>query len=328
MDISVVVPLYNEAESLPELEKWIERVMDENGFSYEILFINDGSTDNSWDVIRSLADTNPAVKGVCFRRNYGKSPALNTGFARAKGNVVITMDADLQDSPDEIPELYRMITQDGYDLVSGWKQKRYDPLSKTIPTKLFNATARKVSGIKNLHDFNCGLKAYRNKVVKCIEVYGDMHRYIPYLAKNAGFTRIGEKVVHHQARKYGKSKFGLDRFVNGYLDLGTLWFTNRFGVKPMHFFGLLGSLMFILGFVAAGIVGATKLYHMHAGLSYSLVTESPYFYLALVTMILGTQLFLTGFLGELIVRNAPGRNHYEIEEEILHDSPEKSVQEQ
>ena len=320
MDISVVVPLYNEAESLPELEKWIERVMKANGFTYEILFINDGSTDNSWDVIRSLATANPAVKGVCFRRNYGKSPALNTGFARAKGDVVITMDADLQDSPDEIPELYRMITAEGYDLVSGWKQKRYDPLSKTIPTKLFNATARKVSGIKNLHDFNCGLKAYRNKVVKRIEVYGDMHRYIPYLAKNAGFTRIGEKVVHHQARKYGKSKFGLDRFVNGYLDLATLWFTNRFGVKPMHFFGLLGSLMFMLGFLATVAVGAMKLYNMHAGRGYSLVTESPYFYLALVTMVLGTQLFLTGFLGELIVRNSPRRNDYEIEEEILHNS--------
>ena len=320
MDISVVVPLYNEAESLPELEKWIERVMKANGFTYEILFINDGSTDNSWDVIRSLATANPAVKGVCFRRNYGKSPALNTGFARAKGDVVITMDADLQDSPDEIPELYRMITAEGYDLVSGWKQKRYDPLSKTIPTKLFNATARKVSGIKNLHDFNCGLKAYRNKVVKRIEVYGDMHRYIPYLAKNAGFTRIGEKVVHHQARKYGKSKFGLDRFVNGYLDLATLWFTNRFGVKPMHFFGLLGSLMFMLGFLATVAVGAMKLYNMHAGRSSSLVTESPYFYLALVTMVLGTQLFLTGFLGELIVRNSPRRNDYEIEEEILHNS--------
>ena len=320
MDISVVVPLYNEAESLPELEKWIERVMKANGFTYEILFINDGSTDNSWDVIRSLATANPAVKGVCFRRNYGKSPALNTGFARAKGDVVITMDADLQDSPDEIPELYRMITAEGYDLVSGWKQKRYDPLSKTIPTKLFNATARKVSGIKNLHDFNCGLKAYRNKVVKRIEVYGDMHRYIPYLAKNAGFTRIGEKVVHHQARKYGKSKFGLDRFVNGYLDLATLWFTNRFGVKPMHFFGLLGSLMFMLGFLATVAVGAMKLYNMYAGRSYSLVTESPYFYLALVTMVLGTQLFLTGFLGELIVRNSPRRNDYEIEEEILHNS--------
>ena len=316
MDISVVVPLYNEAESLPELESWIERVMKENGFSYEIIFVNDGSTDNSWEVIKQLRDKNPAVKGVCFRRNYGKSPALNTGFERAQGEVVITMDADLQDSPDEIPELYRVITADGYDLVSGWKQKRYDPLSKTIPTKLFNATARKVSGIHNLHDFNCGLKAYRKKVVKHIEVYGDMHRYIPYLAKNAGFTKIGEKVVHHQARKYGKTKFGLDRFVNGYLDLATLWFTSRFGVKPMHFFGLLGSLMFMLGLIAVMVVGGMKLYHMHAGEPYSLVTDSPYFYIALVTMILGTQLFLTGFLGELIVRNSELRNNYEIDEEI------------
>lgn len=323
MDISVVIPLFNEAESLPELEQWIARVMEQNGFTYEILFINDGSTDNSWQVIEQLAKKNPCVKGVCFRRNYGKSPALNTGFARAKGDVVITMDADLQDSPDEIPELHRMITVDGFDLVSGWKQKRYDPLSKTIPTKLFNATARKVSGIKNLHDFNCGLKAYRQKVVKRIEVYGDMHRYIPYLAKNAGFTRIGEKVVHHQARKYGKSKFGLDRFVNGYLDLATLWFTNRFGVKPMHFFGLLGSLMFLLGFIAIVVVGAMKLYNMYAGNDYNLVTESPYFYLALVTMILGTQLFLTGFLGELIVRNSPRRNDYEIEEEITQSSSDK-----
>lgn len=316
MDISVVVPLYNEAESLPELEAWIRRVMEENGFSYEILFINDGSTDDSWEVINRLRKSNPAVKGVSFRRNYGKSPALNTGFARAKGDVVITMDADLQDSPDEIPELYRMIREDGYDLVSGWKQKRYDPLSKTIPTKLFNATARKVSGIKNLHDFNCGLKAYRSKVVKRIEVYGDMHRYIPYLAKNAGFNKIGEKVVHHQARKYGKTKFGLDRFVNGYLDLATLWFTNKFGVKPMHFFGLLGSLMFILGFLAVITVGALKLYNMYHGNHYILVTDSPYFYISLVMMILGTQLFLAGFVGELVVRNSPRRNDYEIEEEI------------
>ncbi len=316
MDISVVVPLFNEAESLPELESWIDRVMKANGFSYEIIFVNDGSTDSSWEVIKNLAHKNPAVSGICFRRNYGKSPALNTGFARAKGDVVITMDADLQDSPDEIPELYRMIAHEGYDLVSGWKQKRYDPLSKTIPTKLFNATARKVSGIHNLHDFNCGLKAYRLKVVKHIEVYGDMHRYIPYLAKNAGFKRIGEKIVHHQARKYGKTKFGLDRFVNGYLDLATLWFTNKFGVKPMHLFGLLGSLMFILGFIATAIVGILKLYQMHHGLPYTLVTDNPYFYLALVTMILGTQLFLCGFIGELVVRNSPRRNDYEIEEEF------------
>ncbi len=314
-DISVIVPLYNEEESLPELEAWIARVMAQNGFSYEVIFIDDGSTDRSWEVIESLCAKNPCVKGVKFRRNYGKSPALNTGFARARGRVVITMDADLQDSPDEIPELYRMITAEGYDLVSGWKQKRYDPLSKTIPTKLFNATARKVSGIKNLHDFNCGLKAYRSDVVKHIEVYGDMHRYIPVLAKNAGFARIGEKVVHHQARKYGKSKFGLDRFVHGYLDLLTLWFTNKFGRRPMHFFGLWGSLMFILGLVAVIVVGAHKLYNMWTGQPYILVTDSPYFYIALTTMLLGTQLFLAGFIGELIARNSDRRNDYEIETE-------------
>ncbi|WP_304487245.1 glycosyltransferase family 2 protein [Duncaniella muris] len=316
MDISVVIPLYNEAESLPELAAWIERVMDDHDFSYEVIFVDDGSTDDSWATIRRLQEKNPNLHGISFRRNYGKSPALNTGFNAAKGDVVITMDADLQDSPDEIPELYRMIMRDGYDLVSGWKRKRYDPLSKTIPTKLFNATARKVSGIKNLHDFNCGLKAYRLEVVKHIEVYGDMHRYIPYLAKNAGFTRIGEKEVHHQARKYGSTKFGLDRFVNGYLDLATLWFTGKFGAKPMHFFGLLGSLMFIIGFIAVMAVGFGKLYDMTHGNPYRLVTDSPYFYLALTMMLLGTMLFLTGFIGELIARNAPGRNHYEIKEEI------------
>ncbi len=319
MDISVIIPLYNEAESLPELEAWIERVMAQNGFSHEIIFIDDGSTDDSWKVIEALAAKNPAVRAVRFRRNYGKSPALYNGFALAQGDVVITMDADLQDSPDEIPELYRMITEDNYDLVSGWKQKRYDPLSKTIPTKLFNATARKVSGIRNLHDFNCGLKAYRNEVVKHIEVYGDMHRYIPYLAKIAGFNRIGEKVVHHQARKYGKSKFGLDRFVNGYLDLATLWFTGKFGVRPMHFFGLLGSLMFLLGFIAIIVVGVTKLYNLYAGRPYILVTDSPYFFLSLTTMIIGCQLFLTGFIGELVVRNSSSRNHYEIKQTIKTD---------
>ena len=316
MDISVIVPLYNEAESLPELAAWIERVMAANNFSYEIWFINDGSTDSSWQVIESLRAKNPCIKGVKFRRNYGKSPALYTGFLRAEGDVVITMDADLQDSPDEIPALYRMITVDGYDLVSGWKKKRYDPLSKTIPTKLFNATARKVSGIKNLHDFNCGLKAYKKEVVKNIEVYGDMHRYIPYLAKNAGYNKIGEKAVHHQARKYGKTKFGLDRFVNGYLDLITLWFFSRFGVKPMHFFGLLGSLMFVLGFIAVIVLGANKLYCLYNGLPYRLVTDSPYFYLALTAMILGTQLFLAGFVGELISRNSSERNNYQIEAEL------------
>ena len=290
--------------------------MKEHDFSYEVIFVDDGSTDDSWKVISGLAKEYPSVKGVSFRRNYGKSPALNTGFKEAQGDVVITMDADLQDSPDEIPELYRMVVRDGYDLVSGWKQKRYDPLSKTIPTKLFNATARRVSGIKNLHDFNCGLKAYRHEVVKHIEVYGDMHRYIPYLAKNAGFTRIGEKVVKHQARKYGSTKFGLDRFVNGYLDLATLWFTGKFGAKPMHFFGLLGSLMFIIGFISVMVVGFGKLYQMYSGQPYILVTDSPYFYLALTMMLLGTMLFLTGFIGELIVRNSPSRNHYEIKETI------------
>lgn len=316
MDISVVIPLYNEAESLPELTEWIERVMSANGYSYEIIFVNDGSTDNSMEVIHSLAAANSAIHAVSFSRNYGKSPALNTGFARAQGDVVITMDADLQDSPDEIPELYRMITQEGYDLVSGWKKKRYDPLSKTIPTKLFNATARKVSGIKNLHDFNCGLKAYRSQVVKHIEVYGDMHRYIPYLAKNAGFTRIGEKVVHHQARKYGKTKFGLDRFVNGYLDLGTLWFQSKFGIKPMHIFGLLGSLMFLLGFLSVGVILTLKIVALCSS-SYSFyVTNSVYFYLALTAMIIGTQFFLAGFIGELITRNSAERNSYQINEEF------------
>ena len=316
MDISVVIPLYNEAESLPELTAWIDRVMTDNGFTYEVIMVDDGSTDNSWQVIQDLAKDNPSIHGISFRRNYGKSPALNTGFARAQGDVVISMDADLQDSPDEIPELYRMITAEGYDLVSGWKKKRYDPLSKTIPTKLFNATARRVSGIKNLHDFNCGLKAYRKEVVKHIEVYGDMHRYIPYLAKNAGFSRIGEKVVHHQARKYGTTKFGLDRFVNGYLDLATLWFTSRFGAKPMHFFGLLGSLMFVIGLIAVMVIGFGKLWDMAHGNPYILVTDSPYFYLSLTMMILGSMLFLTGFIGELIVRNSPSRNHYEVKETL------------
>ncbi|MBQ8361383.1 MAG: glycosyltransferase family 2 protein [Bacteroidaceae bacterium] len=315
-DISVVVPLYNEEESIPELYAWIERVMKANDYTFEVIFVNDGSTDRSWEVIEQLQAASPHVRGIKFRRNYGKSPALYCGFDSARGRVVITMDADLQDSPDEIPELYRMITEEKYDLVSGWKQKRYDPLSKTIPTKLFNATARAVSGIHNLHDFNCGLKAYRHEVVKNIEVYGEMHRYIPYLAKEAGFKRIGEKVVHHQARKYGKTKFGLDRFVNGYLDLLSLWFLSRFGVKPMHIFGLLGSLMFLLGFIAVCIVGANKLYALYMGLSARLVTDSPYFYLALTAMLLGTQLFLTGFVAELVTRNSPERNKYQIEKVI------------
>ena len=316
MDISVVIPLYNEEESLPELFAWIQRVITQNGFSYEVIFVNDGSTDRSWQVIEELAAQNDTVKGIKFRRNHGKSPALYCGFEKAQGDVVITMDADLQDSPDEIPELYRMITEDKYDLVSGYKKKRYDPVSKTIPTKLFNATARAVSGIKNLHDFNCGLKAYRKDVIKNIEVYGEMHRYIPYLAKNAGFSKIGEKVVQHQARKYGVTKFGLSRFVNGYLDLISLWFLSKFGVQPMHIFGLLGSLMFILGFLAVIGVGAHKLYAMYSGHPYILVTDSPYFYLALTTMILGTQLFLAGFLGEMIARNSTERNKYHIEKEI------------
>ena len=317
-DISVVVPLYNEDESLPELYAWITRVMAENKFSYEVIFVNDGSTDKSWDVIERLSANDPEhVRGIKFRRNYGKSPALFCGFEMAKGDVVITMDADLQDSPDEVPELYRMIKEDGYDLVSGYKQKRYDPLSKTIPTKLFNATARKVSGIKNLHDFNCGLKAYRNEVVKNIEVYGEMHRYIPYLAKNAGFDKIGEKVVQHQARKFGSTKFGgLNRFVNGYLDLLSLYFLNSFGLKPMHVFGFIGTLMFFIGFLSCIVVGGTKLIALCNHTPAPLVTDSPYFYIALTMMILGTQLFLAGFLGELISRNAMSRNNYQIEKTL------------
>ena len=319
MDISVIIPLFNEEESLPELHAWIRRVMQEHRFSYEVIFVDDGSTDTSWSVIDNLQHQYPEVKGIKFRRNYGKSPALFCGFERAQGDVVITMDADLQDSPDEIPELRRMIVEDGYDLVSGFKMNRRkgDPLSKTIPTKLFNATARMVSGIHNLHDFNCGLKAYRREVVKNIEVYGEMHRYIPYLAKNAGFAKIGEKPVHHQARKFGKSKFmGWNRFVNGYLDLLSLWFLNSFGMKPMHVFGFIGSLMFFIGFVAAAVVGANKLYCLATGMPARLVTESPYFFLALTMMILGTQLFVAGFLGELISRNSTERNKYQIEKEI------------
>lgn len=316
MDISVIIPLYNEAESLPELTAWIERVMKENGYSYEIIFINDGSTDNSWDIIEELGRKNSAVHGIKFRRNYGKSPALYCGFERAKGDVVITMDADLQDSPDEIPVLYKMIKDEDYDLVSGYKKKRYDPLSKTIPTKLFNATARMVSGIRNLHDFNCGLKAYRNEVVKNIEVYGDMHRYIPFLAKNAGYDKIGELVVHHQARKYGSSKFGISRFFHGYLDLMSLWFLSRFSRRPMHIFGLWGSMMFFLGFIAAIIVGGSKLIALANGEASRLVTDSPYFYISLTLMIMGTQLFLSGFLAELVSRNSHDRNRYNISKEI------------
>ncbi len=317
MDISVVIPLYNEDESLGELYSWIDKVMKANSFSYEVIFVNDGSTDRSWQVIDDLSKQSNNVKGISFRRNYGKSPALYCGFKEAQGDVVVTMDADLQDSPDEIPELYRMIIEDGYDLVSGYKQKRYDPLSKTLPTKLFNATARKVSGIKNLHDFNCGLKAYRRDVVKNIEVYGEMHRYIPYLAKNAGFDKIGEKVVHHQARKYGSSKFmGLNRFVNGYLDLLTLWFLSTFGKKPMHVFGFLGSIMFLIGFFSVLGLGIDKLWCLTNGIPQRLITSSPWFYIALTTMLIGTQLFLAGFLGDLISRSSQNRNDYQIKETI------------
>lgn len=316
MDISVVVPLYNEEESLPELYRWIEKVMKANGFSFEVIFANDGSTDNSWQVIEDLSKQSENVKGIKFRRNYGKSPALYCGFKEAQGDVVITMDADLQDSPDEIPGLYKMITEDGYDLVSGYKQKRYDPLSKTLPTKLFNATARKISGIHNLHDFNCGLKAYRRDVIKNIEVYGEMHRYIPYLAKNAGFDKIGEKVVHHQARKYGKSKFGLNRFFNGYLDLITLWFLSNFGKKPMHVFGFMGTMMFIIGFISAFIIGADKLWCLSQGIPQRLVTDSPYFFIALTMMMIGTQLFLAGFIGDLVSRSSQNRNDYQIEKTL------------
>ena len=316
MNISVVIPLYNEEESLPELYEWIERVMNNNNFSFEVIFINDGSRDNSWKVIEELAQKSPHVKGIKFRRNYGKSPALYCGFKEAQGDVVITMDADLQDSPNEIPEFYRMITEEGYDLVSGYKEKRYDPLSKTIPTKLFNATARKISGIHNLHDFNCGLKAYRLDVVKNIEVYGEMHRYIPYLAKNAGFEKIGEKIVQHQARKYGTSKFGLNRFFNGYLDLITLWFLSNFGKNPMHVFGFLGSIFFIIGFFAAVIIGADKLWALSQGIPQRLVTDSPYFYISLTMMILGTQLFMAGFIGDMVSRSSATRNDYQIEKTI------------
>jgi len=316
MDISVIIPLYNEAESLPELYEWIKRVMDEHHLSYEIIFVDDGSTDESWAIIASLSEKAPEVKGIKFRRNYGKSPALHCGFQRAQGDVIITMDADLQDSPDEIPELYRMIKDDGYDLVSGWKKKRFDnKLTKNLPSKLFNATARKFSGVK-LHDFNCGLKAYHKDVVKNIEIYNDMHRYIPYLAKIAGFNHIGEKVVQHQARKYGKTKFGLSRFFNGYLDLMTLWFTSKFGKKPMHIFGLWGSIMFFIGLIALIVVLTAKLISIIEGDLRPLVTNSPYFYVSLTAMIIGTQLFLAGFIGELISRNAPNRNRYKIEQEI------------
>ena len=316
MDISVIVPLFNEAESLPELYAWIQRVMNENKFTYEVIFVNDGSTDNSWKVIQDLKAKSENVRAIRFRRNYGKSPALFCGFERAEGEVVITMDADLQDSPDEIPELYRMVMEEGYDLVSGWKQKRYDnTFTKNIPSKIYNATARKVTGLK-LHDMNCGLKAYRKEVIKNIEVYGEMHRYIPYLAKNAGYTNIGEKVVIHRKRQYGVSKFGLERFVNGYLDLFSLYFLDKFGKQPMHFFGLWGSVMFLIGFVAVVAVGAMKLIALSKGVPAPLVTDTPYFYIALTMMLLGTQMFLSGFVGELVSRSNAERNKYHIAEEL------------
>lgn len=316
MDISIIVPLYNEDESLQKLYEWIDKVMIANKLSYEIVFINDGSTDRSWEVIESLQAKTTNVRGIKFRNNYGKSPALYCGFRAAKGSVVITMDADLQDSPDEIPELFRMIKEEGFDLVSGWKKKRYDSkLAKNLPSKIYNATARKVTGLK-LHDMNCGLKAYRNEVVKNIEVYGEMHRYIPYLAKNAGFKKIGEKVVEHRKREFGETKFGLNRFVNGYLDLISLWFLSRFGKKPMHFFGMVGSLMFLFGFFATVAVGVNKLYCLFNHVPAPLITETPYFYLSLLAMVLGTQLFLTGFVAELVARNSLERNNYLIEKEI------------
>lgn len=316
MDISIIVPLYNEEESLPKLFEWIERVMNDHNYTFEVIFVNDGSTDKSWEVIELLQKQSQSIRGIKFRHNYGKSPALYCGFMAAKGDVVITMDADLQDSPDEIPELFSMIKNDNYDLVSGWKKKRYDSkLTKNIPSKLYNATARKVTGLK-LHDMNCGLKAYKNEVVKNIEVFGEMHRYIPFLAKNAGFTNIGEKVVEHRKRQFGETKFGLNRFVNGYLDLMTLWFLSKFGKKPMHFFGLYGSLMFLLGFFAVVAVGLNKLIAIFEHVRSPLITESPYFYLSILAMILGTQLFLSGFIAELVTRNSSERNNYQIEKEI------------
>jgi len=309
MDISVIIPLYNEVESLPDLHQWISKVMQAKGYSYEIILVDDGSTDSSWNWIETTSLTDKHVKGVRFRRNYGKSAALHTGFEEAQGDVVITMDADLQDSPDEIPKLYAMIKEQGFDLVSGWKKKRYDPISKTLPSKIYNSTASYVTGIK-LHDFNCGLKAYKLEVVKSIEVYGEMHRYIPYMAKQAGFSNIGECIVQHQARKYGITKFGFSRFIFGYLDLMSISFISRFGKRPMHLFGTLGSVMFLLGFLAVAWIGIYKLVNLSHGILIGRITQDPYFYLALTLMILGTQLFLAGFLGELISRSSTDRNHY------------------
>jgi glycosyltransferase involved in cell wall biosynthesis len=317
MDISVVVPLYDEVESLPELTSWISRVMDENKYTYEIILVDDGSRDGSWEMIRRLQLYNPNIKGIKFRRNYGKSAALNTGFEAVKGEVVITMDADLQDSPDEIPALYRRIIEDKYDLVSGWKAKRYDPISKTLPTKLFNSATRKMSGIDNLHDFNCGLKAYRKTVVKNIEVYGEMHRYIPVLAKWAGFTKIGEQVVEHRPRKYGKTKFGMSRFVNGFLDLLSIFFVGKFGKRPMHFFGMMGTLSFFAGLVITIWIIVDKLNALANHEKHIRdVTAQPLFYIALVAIILGSQLFLTGFVAELVARSGSERNNYQVEETI------------
>ncbi|WP_159948232.1 glycosyltransferase family 2 protein [Polaribacter septentrionalilitoris] len=316
MDISVVIPLLNEEESLQELHDWIAKVMQSNRYLYEIIFIDDGSTDTSWKVIEELSEKNKEVKGIRFQKNYGKSQALDAGFEIAKGSVVITMDADLQDNPEEIPELYDLITKDNFDLISGWKKKRYDNvISKNIPSKLFNAAARKTSGLK-LHDFNCGLKAYKNEVVKTVKVSGEMHRYIPVLAKNEGFTKIGEKVVQHQARKYGETKFGMDRFINGFLDLITISFLSKFGKRPMHFFGLLGSLMFLFGISLAFYIGVFKLYKVYHNIKTILVTDNPWFYIALTSMILGTLLFLAGFIGELIIKTKSDEKHYSIKEKV------------
>ena len=312
MNLSILIPLLNEEESLKELYTWIIKVMQENQYTYEVIFLDDGSADNSWKLIESFSIENPNIKGIRFMKNFGKSQALHAGFAKAQGDVIITMDADLQDSPDEIPGLYNMIIEENFDLVSGWKKKRYDSVvAKNIPSKLFNWAARKTSGVQ-LNDFNCGLKAYKNIVVKNVEVSGEMHRYIPVLAKNAGFGKIGEKVVIHQARKYGETKFGMERFINGFLDLITIWFLSKFGKRPMHLFGAMGSIMFIIGFVSAGYIGVSKLYHMYNDMRYSLVTNNPWFYIALTTMILGTQLFLAGFLGEIILRTKNNEERYKV----------------
>lgn len=316
MNLSILIPLLNEQESLPELHKWIKEVMTRHNFSYEIWFIDDGSTDNSWKIIENLSQQDSNVKGIRFFKNFGKSQALHAGFARANGDVIITMDADLQDSPDEIPELYNLVTKENFDLISGWKKKRYDSvIGKNIPSKLFNWAARKTSGVK-LNDFNCGLKAYKKEVIKNIEVSGEMHRYIPVLAKNAGFTKIGEKVVQHQARKYGESKFGMNRFINGFLDLITIWFLSRFGKQPMHLFGAIGVLMFFIGFISAGYIGFSKLWKLYHNEATILVTDNPWFYISLTTMIIGTQFFLAGFLGEIVLRTKNNEERYKIAEEI------------